>query len=166
MDIFDFAKIMADKAIKKGFRIKQFSIIQGMGFSQETPYSVLYFLEKFNFIKSYDSKIEITEIGEKYFEKILKIAYLVKNNSVGFENDTGKVIGNILYAFTDWKKSFTSSEQILKYIDETWKKIEEVKKKNPSIYSYFLFLLPRYNFEEYDDPLTLLEKLKKYLEEH
>ncbi len=166
MDIFDFAKIMADKAIKKGFRIKQLSIIQGMGFSQETPYSVLYFLEKFNFIKSYDSKIEITEIGEKYFEKILKIAYLVKNNSVGFENDTGKVIGNILYAFTDWKKSFTSSEQILKYIDETWKKIEEVKKKNPSIYSYFLFLLPRYNFEEYDDPLTLLEKLKKYLEEH
>jgi len=163
MELSIFAELIAIKARRKGFRIKTLSIIQGMGFSQETPYNILHFLKKFNFITFDNKSVHLTMMGEKFFDYVFKIAFLVKEKSIGFENDTGKVIGNVLYALTDWRQRFSSSIEILAYVDKLWSTIKELEKRDDSIYSYFLFLLPRYYFEEYDDPITLLEKLKKYM---
>ncbi|RLG40436.1 MAG: hypothetical protein DRO01_04150 [Thermoproteota archaeon] len=159
MKIIKFANLLAEAARRKGFRAKAWSIVQGMGYSQDAPYNILYRFEQLGILRICNSNIILTEDGEKFLEKVFYLAKIVKNNTVGYENDTGRVIGNILYALADWSHKMRSSNDLLRYADELIRKIKELEKIDVELYKHYIFLLPRYHYEAFEDPLTLLEIL-------
>ena len=157
----DFLEIVARRAKDRGLRVKAPGIMNGMGYDYEKPYYIVYRLAKLKLLEKRGSKVILTPLGEKFIEYVIEITDLIGPFSQTPPLDEGRLIGSVIYAFSCTNYSFSSGEELIQYMEKFIHELSRLKERSINAFKIAAITIPRYYFEKFDDPLTLLSKIEK-----
>ncbi len=163
-------RISAEKALKSllheaaliarryGLRATPSGIMEGMGFSYETPFIIAYGLAMRGLI---DGDYRVTEEGRRFLEAAVRLALDIRDRSLFPELDRGKLVGAVIYALYDWLDEYRDAKSYMIYVEEVVRRVERLKDSKPQAFETLAVLLPRIGYEDRYSPLQLVEALER-----
>ncbi len=151
-----FARSVSEYVKTKGVSVDPWGLLLGLGFTRESPYIALYHLERLGFVDNG----KLTEKGRELVDIALTLANIIVEDSPGYWPSYSKVLGHALYILVDWRTSMRSSEEALEYAKRLLKTLRRLKEEDEELYRDVMIRLPRYDFEDESDPLTLIKELR------